>query len=106
MSTSTFPKNRNDYLTFLQEKYDWKYYKTYPEFCMKKLRFAPETFSNDTKDMEYIVLKNFIEKQYLINIDNDSLCKLPPIGIRNRTDVTLWFKETSISYDDFIGVGI
>lgn len=106
MSNSTFPKNRNDFLTFLHEKYDWKHYKTYPEFCMKKLSFSPEQFGAITKDMDQDRLKKFINHQYLINIDNDSLCKLPPVGIRTREHVTEWFKESSISYDDFIGVGI
>ena len=106
MSNSTFPENRNDYINFLHEKYDWKFYKTYPEFCMKKLKFTPEQFSAITKDMDQDLLKKFINHQYLINIDNDSLCKLPPAELRNKTQVTEWFKNSSISYDDFIGVGI
>jgi hypothetical protein len=85
--------------------YPWKYYKNYPEFAINKLCIKSTSVDNILKMLPENKIKKFINSQYLLNIDKDSLQTLPPLELRNRDIITEWLRDSSITYDDILGVG-
>lgn len=101
----SFPATREKLIEHYNINYPWEYYKNYPEFCMKKLCYTHTELSNVLTNINQNKYRTILNKQYLLNIDSDSLQTLPPVELRNRKTITDWLSNSSITYDDLLCVG-
>jgi len=101
----SFPQTREKLIEHYDTKYPWEYYKYYPEFCINKLTCNQNQMSYVLENISEDKYRSVINKQYLLNIDSDSLQTLPPIELRDRKTITDWLSKSSITYDDLLFVG-
>ena len=103
--SNSFGTTKELLIEYYHHNYPWEYYKSYPEFAMNKLCIKSTSIDNILKMLPENKIKKFIESQYLLNINKDSLQTLPPLELRNRDIITEWLKKSSITYDNIIEVG-
>ena len=103
--SNSFGTTKESIIDYYHHNYPLEYYKNYPEFAINKLCIKSTSTDNILKMLPKNDIKKFIESQYLLNIDKDSLQTLPPLELRNRDMITEWLKNSSITYDNILGVG-
>ena len=102
---SNIGNTKESVIDYYNVNYPWEYYKKYPEFCIKKLCMTEKEFDKVLNSLPEENRKGIIDKQYLLNIDRDSLKTLSPLELRDRNTITNWLSESSLTYDDIIYVG-
>ena len=101
-----FGTTKTSIIQYYHDNYPWEYYKRYPEFCVKKLKLGDNALNRVLQDSDFDKKMSIIHKEYDIRREADDLDKkLPPIGERTREQVTEWLTNSSLTYDDIIGVG-
>ena len=102
---STIGKTKESIIEYYHTNYPWEYYKEYPEFCIKKLCMNEKEFNNILDSIPMKDRETIIDKQYLLNVDRNSLINLPHMKLRNKDTITKWLTDSSLTYDDIIYTG-
>lgn len=92
-------------IDYYHSNYPWEYYQKYPEFAMNKICMTPESFESNLSQVPESQRKSYQDFHYKMNIDKQSLQKLPPMELRNRDVITEWLKNSHLTYDDIMFVG-
>ena len=100
-----FGNTKESIIDYYHEQYPWEYYKKYPEFCLNKLIISDESIGSVLSSIDVNIRRSFLDKQSKFHRDFESLSQLPAIENRTREQVTQWMRNSSIDYDDIIGVG-
>lgn len=100
-----FGNTKQSIINYYHEQYPWEYYKNYPETCMNKLIVSDKTIDRVLSGIDVNLRRGFLDKQYQFHRDLESLSQLPPIENRTRDHITHWMTNSSIEFDDIIGVG-
>jgi|TARA_B110000261_G_scaffold146585_1_gene170884 hypothetical protein len=102
---SNIGNTKESAINYYHTNYPWEYYKNYPELCIKKMCMSEKEFNRVLDSIHMEQREKIIDKQYLLNIDRNSLQTLPPLSLRNRTVITNWLTASSLTFDDIICVG-
>jgi len=101
-----FGTTKTSIIQTYHDHYPWGHYQTYPENCVTKLHLGDTLLNQILKDSDFEKKMIVIHKEYDIRKERDELgTKLPPIDQRTRQDITDWLTNSSLTYDDIIGVG-
>ena len=88
------------------DHYPWEFYQQYPETCVTKLHLGDKALNSALQGSDFEKKMIVLHKEYDIRRERDELgTKLPPIAQRTRQDITDWLTNSSLTYDDIIGVG-
>ena len=104
--TINYGTTKDSIVKCYHKHYPMEHYKSYPETCVGKTTLSDDTFK------EYLVkatdeneMLKIIQRRIDIKQDTQNISMLPPVEERTRDDVTKWLYESSLTFDDIIGVG-
>nr|QDY51874.1 hypothetical protein 1_259 [Mimiviridae sp. ChoanoV1] len=100
-----FGNTKQSIINYYHEHYPWEYYINYPETCVNKLIVSDKTIDRVLSGIDVNLRRGFLDKQYQFHRELESLSQLPPIENRTRDHITHWLTNSSIDFDDIIGVG-
>ena len=101
-----FGTTKTSIIQYYHDNYPWEYYQRYPEFCVNKLSLGDSALNNALQIADFEKKMIILHKEYDIRKERDELDKkLPPIGERTREQITDWLTNSSLTYDDIVGVG-
>jgi hypothetical protein len=100
-----FGNTKESIINYYHEHYPWEYYINYPETCVNKLIVSDKTIDRVLSGIDVNLRRGFLDKQYQFHRELESLSQLPPVENRTRDHITHWLTNSSIDFDDIIGVG-
>jgi len=101
-----FGETKTTIIQAYHDHYPWEFYQKYPETCVTKLHLGDTLLNQVLQGSDFKKKMIILHKEYDIRKEMDELkTKLPLITQRTRLDITNWLINSSLTYDDIIGVG-